>query len=87
MRKLAVALLIVLIAFGCAKKDSVDQEPSEETKANEQAAEEVGIPASDAESAPKTGFDALKDIKEIRNEEHERQKEEKEIADTIENQQ
>lgn len=78
-------ILIVLAGFvlaACSKPEEV-KKPEIKDQAREQAAEEIGVPE---QSTPQRGFDALKDIKEIRNEEHARQEAEKEITDTIENQ-
>ncbi len=83
MRKL-IALLIVCLAFlGCSKKEEsrLEKIEAEKNKQKQNEAREIGTTAPD--SVPQRGFDALRDIKELRQEEHDRQEVEKEMIDQV----
>ncbi len=92
MRKLLVLAIIGLFSvLGCGKKETrleqieAEQELQKHEKDRQPAeSQEVGV--SENNSVPQRGFDALKDVKEIRSEEHERQAQEQQVINDADNQ-
>jgi uncharacterized protein YcfL len=87
MRKLLLVLILSLIFVGCSQKEEerpLDKMLGEKQKKSESESEEVGTttPADHYQR----GFDAYKDIKDIRKEEQDRQEQEKETIDQVDNQ-
>jgi hypothetical protein len=90
MRKLLVLAVLALLIVGCKKESRLDKIEAEHElqkhQKDRQPAEPQEIGVSENNSAPQRGFDALKDIKEVRSEEHARQEEEEKLMDNVDNQ-
>ena len=80
MRKLLVLAVLALLIVGCKKESRLDKLEAEHElqkhQKDRQPTESQEIGVSENNSVPERGFDALKDIKEVRSEEHARQEEE-----------
>ncbi len=90
MRKLLVLAVLALLVVGCKRESRLDKMEAEHElqkhQKDRQPAESQEIGVSENNSAPQRGFDALKDIKEVRSEEHARQEEEEKVMDSVDNQ-
>ena len=90
MRKFLIVAAIALLILGCGKKETrlekieAEQELHKHQK-DRQPGESQEIGVSEHNSVPQRGFDALKDVKEIRSEENERQEQEQQVLDDVDN--
>jgi outer membrane PBP1 activator LpoA protein len=89
MRKLLPVLILSLILIGCSKKEEerpLDKMLGEKQKKSQSESYEVGSTDPDPAGHYQKGFDAYRDIKDIRKEEQDRQAEQKETIDEVDNQ-
>jgi heat shock protein HslJ len=91
MRKLLILVVIGLFMIGCGKQETrldkieAEQELQKHEKDRQpEQSQDIGV--SEHNSVPQRGFDALKDVKEVRSEEHERQEQEQQLVNEADNQ-
>jgi hypothetical protein len=91
MRKVLILAILPLLMFGCKKESRLDKIEAEHElqkhQKDRQPTESQELGVSENQSVPQRGFDAYKDMKEVRSEEHARQEEEQKTMDEIDNNQ
>jgi hypothetical protein len=91
MRKLLILAVISIFMLGCGKRETrlekveAEQELHKHQK-DRQPGESQEIGVSENNSVPQRGFDALRDVKEVRIEENERQEQEQQTLDEADSQ-
>ena len=87
MQKLIPVLILSLVLIGCSKKK--EERPLDKMlgeKQEKEQGENYEVGTTDPAEHYQRGFDAYKDIKEIRKEEQDRQEEQKQTMDDVDNQ-
>ena len=87
MQKLIPILILSLVLIGCSKKK--EERPLDKMlgeKQEKEQGENYEVGTTDPAEHYQRGFDAYKDIKEIRKEEQDRQEEQKQTMDDVDNQ-
>jgi hypothetical protein len=86
MQKLIPILILSLVLIGCSKKEERPLDKMLGEKQKKEQGENYEVGTTEPAEHYQRGFDAYKDIKEIRKEEQDRQEEQKQTMDDVDNQ-